>query len=455
MTRVFDSAGDEASAEGEARLRRGLSRLSSSSASAAGSAISRLPGSVDRAEAESLPGRNPDSFAWGNRQHAVPIESAYERLGVMRPLPGTRVETARGAMHMADEWFGPGHCHGSVRVDRALAVSAASVASIALDEKLAGIDLRRMLFVDTETTGLAGGAGTLPFLVGLGWFEDESLRVQQLFLRRPGEEAPILHHLAERLAASSCIVTYNGKSFDWPLLRTRFIMNRIAAPILPPHLDLLHCVRRVFKRRLGEVRLTRMEEELLGFRREDDVHGSQIPLLYARFLRGETERLLTPVLEHNTMDIVALAALLAVVTERYSTLREEDDPMDHLGYAKVAARANDDVRALSFAEAVIAGGGDPEVTLEALGLIAKVKRRRGDYVGAVKALEDGLLGLSASSDAAGYVRLVLSKLYEHKLKDFARALEHAELCRVEETSLALRRRARLAAKHARAAAILG
>ena len=138
------------------------------------------------------------------------------------------------------------------------------MASLALHPGLAGVDFQRMLFLDTETTGLAGGTGTVPFLVGLAWFEGRSLRVHQLFLRRLGEEAPMLRVLAERMAESSCLVTFNGKSFDWPLLRTRFVLNRVPAPAELPHLDLLHCARRVFKHRGSGTRLVHLEEQVLG-----------------------------------------------------------------------------------------------------------------------------------------------------------------------------------------------
>ena len=117
--------------------------------------------------------------------------------------------------------------------------------------------------LDTETTGLSGGTGTLPFLIGTARFEDDGrFLVEQLFLRRPGEEAPMLHWLASQLAATTCLVTYNGKSFDWPLLRSRFVMNRVPVPPLPPHLDLLHCARRVFARRNLGARLTDTRKRL-------------------------------------------------------------------------------------------------------------------------------------------------------------------------------------------------
>jgi uncharacterized protein YprB with RNaseH-like and TPR domain len=116
-------------------------------------------------------------------------------------------------------------------------IQPSTVASLALDGGLKSIDFSRLLLVDTETTGLHGGCGTLPFVIGLAWLDGESLVVRQHFVPGPGHERPHLLRLAERLHASSVLVTFNGKCFDWPLLRTRFVMNRLAAPPVLPHLD--------------------------------------------------------------------------------------------------------------------------------------------------------------------------------------------------------------------------
>ncbi|MEO0326125.1 MAG: ribonuclease H-like domain-containing protein [Myxococcota bacterium] len=185
--------------------------------------------------------------------------------GPARALPGQLEETPHGPVHVVRSVLEPHHCHGRVPVRSALGATSARVAELALDPALGEVDLRGMLLVDTETTGLGTAAGTVPFLVGVAFFEDESLVVEQLLLTRLGEEGPLLRHLAERIAAASCVVSYNGKSFDWPLLRARFVLNRIAAPTLPPHLDLLHCARRLYKRRLQRVRLVDMEREVLTF----------------------------------------------------------------------------------------------------------------------------------------------------------------------------------------------
>ena len=346
--------------------------------------------------------------------------------GTAAVFPGEVRETPFGRVHVVERWLEPHHCHGRVRVADALRTSLLAIAHLSRDPELERVDPAGMLYVDTETTGLHGGAGTLPFLVGLAWFEDESLRLQQLFLRRPGEEAPMLHLLAERLRAASCIVSYNGKSFDWPLLRTRFVMNRVPMPEPPPHLDLLHCARRVLKPRLGAVRLVRVESEVLGMRREDDVDGCDIPGIYLRWLRSGEPSPLVPVIEHNANDLIALAALLARLSCHYATLRADDDPRDHLAYARIALHAGDVDRAHDFATAAADGGGDPCVTLDALLLVARIARRRKEVMTEETILTRALAETTdLPPDLRARVRLRLAKLFEHRLRDPVGALAHA------------------------------
>ncbi|MBX3251543.1 MAG: ribonuclease H-like domain-containing protein, partial [Myxococcales bacterium] len=289
-----------------------------------------------------------------------------------RSLPGRREETPHGPLHRVSTWLEPHHCHGRVPVASALSVEARLVADLAIDRAFEGRDLRRVLFLDTETTGLSTASGTVAFLVGAATFEDESLHVEQLLLTRYHEEPAMLRHLADRIAAADVVASYNGKSFDWPLLRTRFVMNRVPAPPLPPHLDLLHCARRVFKRRMERLRLVDMERELLGFVREHDVSGAEIPGIYHHFVRSGDPGRLDGVVEHNAHDLVALAAILGELGRRYGELRREDEPEDHLGYARVAERAGDAERATRFALAAADGGGDEACTVDALVLAARV-----------------------------------------------------------------------------------
>src|SRR6202140_1174071 len=177
----------------------------------------------------------------------------------------------------------------------------------------------KWLFLDTETTGLSGGTGTYAFLIGLAWWDAGGLQVEQLFLRDFSEEHSLLHELAARLAERPVLVTFNGKSFDWPLLENRFTMTRaIKVPQLAAHLDLLHPARALWKLRLGSVRLVELERHVLdaerpGWHRGDDVASALIPQFYFDYLRGGTTDPLAGVVKHNQMDLRGLAALFGKI----------------------------------------------------------------------------------------------------------------------------------------------
>ena len=365
-------------------------------------------------------------------------------------LPGARAPTARGTLRVKTGWLDPQHCHGRILLTRALAADPESVAGLALDPGLSSVDLGGALFLDTETTGLGGGTGVVPFLVGLAWFEEGAMVVEQLLLEELDEEPAMLTRLRERVERASCVVTYNGKSYDWPLLEARAVLAR--EPRLPerPHLDLLHCSRRVYKPRLDRVRLVDMEAEVLGFVREHDVDGAEIPSLYWSYLREGDASLLTPVLEHNAHDVMALAAILAVLAERYAALHREDDPRDQLARAKVGFRNADFERAVRFAEAAAEGGGAPSVTAEAFELLARVAARRRDWTAAREALTRGLERVDDASGA--FLHLELAKILEHRAKDPEAALAHARHTALAEGPEGqARREARLEARIARRA----
>jgi uncharacterized protein YprB with RNaseH-like and TPR domain len=165
-------------------------------------------------------------------------------------------------------------------------------------------DADRWLFLDTETTGLAGGSGTYAFLVGIAWWEGGGLESEQFFLREYSEERALLFALRERMAEHPVLVTFNGKCFDWPLLETRYRMTRkMSAPIPRAHLDFLHPARNLWRLRLGSVRLSELERHILGWDRGADVLSGQIPQIYFDYLRGGPPERLVPVLNHNQMDL--------------------------------------------------------------------------------------------------------------------------------------------------------
>ena len=170
---------------------------------------------------------------------------------------------------------------------------------------------RSLVCLDTETTGLATAAGTLAFLIGLGWWSGMSYRQVQLLLPDQGEEGVLLDEVGRHLPPDAWLVTYNGRGFDWPLLVTRYRMMRRAAPAIGGHLDLLPHVRRLFRHRLDDARLGTVERMLLGVSRVDDVDGWEIPGRYLGFLRGGPAQPLAAVVRHNDEDVRSLARLLA------------------------------------------------------------------------------------------------------------------------------------------------
>ncbi len=238
---------------------------------------------------------------------------------------GGEEETPFGPCYAIERRYGLDHRHGPRPLGAAREVPPSFLAQLAGDPRLAALPHERLVLLDTETTGLAGGTGTYVFLVGLGFFareagprgDDWSFVVRQYFLRELREERALLHALAARLTDFGALVTFNGKSFDWPLLATRYTLARQAPPGGGrdgrgwPHLDLLHPARRVWRHRLASCSLGSLEGAVLGVRRATDVPSFLIPALYFRFLRDGDHEPLLPVLAHNEADIVSLLALLA------------------------------------------------------------------------------------------------------------------------------------------------
>ena len=179
------------------------------------------------------------------------------------------------------------------------------------------LDPRRILYLDTETTGL-GGSGTVAFLIGMGWLTDEGFEVHQFLMRDYPEEPYLLKHVAAGLERFDALCTFNGSTFDVPLLESRFLMNRMDRSVLDlPHLDLLHMSRRLWKLRLGRCNLGRLEEVILGQGRQEDLPGSEVPQRYFTYLKTKQESLLEDILKHNAQDIISLCVLLNHMADLY------------------------------------------------------------------------------------------------------------------------------------------
>jgi hypothetical protein len=293
-------------------------------------------------------------------------------------------------------------------------------------------DPARWLFLDTETTGLAGGTGTYAFLVGIAWWEAGGLQIEQFFMRDFTEEYSLLHELAGRVGERPVLVTFNGKSFDWPLLENRFAMTRsIAAPKLAAHLDLLHPARALWKLRLGSVRLVELEQHVLdaprlGWHREDDVSSALIPQFYFDYLRGGAAEPLARVVKHNQMDLRGLAALFGKMNALLSESADNSNKIESLdlfGLSRFLQRRGEAGRAQSACAQALAIGLPAEVRPRAQRELALMAKRRGEHARAAEIWQEIVTdpqdGIRACEQLAIH--------YERHAKETERAMEFAKL----------------------------
>lgn len=315
--------------------------------------------------------------------------------------------------------------------------------------------IRRPVFFDLETTGLSGGAGTIAFLVGCGFFDEGVFRTRQYFLTSFAAERALLEAVSEFLTSADCLVTYNGKTFDVPVMETRWLYQRMTPTLPESHLDMLHPARRLW-RRLGEeesdrsCRLTALERVLLGVWRQGDVSGWEIPARYFAYVREGNVAALEPVLLHNRYDLLSLAGLTAralrLVRDGTAALA---DPSEWLAVARIYEHAGLLARAEACYRDVI--DASPTLTvqrIDALRHLARLRRRDRRYVEAADAWH-ALLQLEPIPDsvAAFEAKEALAIHEEHRRRDLDAARQWAhELLNCENPrriSEALYRLARL------------
>jgi uncharacterized protein YprB with RNaseH-like and TPR domain len=295
-------------------------------------------------------------------------------------------------------------------------------------------DPERWLFLDTETTGLCGGTGTYPFLVGLAWWDGGGLEIEQLFMRDFGEERSLLAALAERMEERPVLVTFNGKSFDWPLLETRFRMSRkVSAPHPRAHLDFLHPARNLWKLRLGSVRLSQLERNVLGWDRGEDMDSALIPAMYLDFLRDGPADPLVPVFLHNQMDLRGLASLaVRIVTLLDDEEANSGDGLELFGLSRMCERRGQTDRARRMYEQTIGSDLPGETDRAARAALARLAKRDGDLARACKLWET----ITGNSREGYEAWEQLAIYYEHQERNPSRALD------ITREALAQLRRAR-------------
>jgi len=267
---------------------------------------------------------------------------------------------------------------------------------------------RRRVYIDTETTGLSGGSGTLAFLVGMAVVEADAIVMTQFLMTRFAAESDLLAAFANTLSTDDQLVSYNGKSYDLPLLMTRFRMQGLAHPFDGlPHLDLLYPVRRLFSRRWSDCRLTSLEANLLGFTRIDDLPGSEAPAAWFDYIRRGQGAQLVKVVDHNRQDIVSLAVAHSALAQAIEQPRAFE--VDLYTLARWLAETREaDARALLESHA-------DELCCDGQRLLARLARRAGHWPQAVALWES----LAASGCTDSLERL--AKYHEHISKDLAAA----------------------------------
>ncbi len=303
---------------------------------------------------------------------------------------------------------------GRVSIAWALESNPRMLSLLALAPEIAECSVRDALYFDTETTGL-GGAGTLAFLVGFARFNDNGeLVLEQLLLRDPADEVTLLARVVELMTKASMLVSFNGKSFDLPLLKSRCVMNKVPAPPKRPHMDLLHVGRRLHKRRLKRCKLIDLEREVLGFERsKEDIPGAEIPPLYGHFLRTGDESGIRSVVDHNAWDVLSMVALVGLYGKCLDSICTED--LSSLSTTFMRAKA------LEYAEITFNRMLREGDEIGAVRLRARMNKHRGEKSLALRDYRS--LNLTLDDDS---VRFELVKLLEHHAKDFEEALTVAQ-----------------------------
>src|SRR5579862_4568875 len=351
-------------------------------------------------------------------------------------LTGEEVETSFGRHFETEKLYERHRRHGSADIG-----SLADLPADLLDPIFEGAQdtpCAEWAFLDTETTGLSGGSGTCAFLVGVGRITPEGFRVRQFFMRDYAEEASLLDALTRHLEPFRVLITYNGRTFDQPLLETRYRLNRARPPFARmEHLDLLFGARRLWKLRFASCRLVDLENQILGVERHGDMPGALIPYVYFEYLRTRQAARMLPVFHHNSIDILTLACLTGIVP--YAFKNPADAPLRHgaemAGLARWLREAGETEQALKLFRRAIDAGLPDDLMFRTLWDIGMLERKLGgdaiptwtDLASArnpfrVKALEE------------------LAKHHEHGEKNHARALELTCEALVYEDSADLRKR---------------
>jgi uncharacterized protein len=379
---------------------------------------------------------------------ATPREGKWSRSFIEEWSEGEVISNEFGAHFQTERLFAGHRAHGSADIG-ALSDLPSDLLDALGGGEIPAAPPDRWAFLDTETTGLAGGSGTYAFLIGVGRVTPEGFRVRQFFMREYAEERSLLSALMEHLNSFDVLITYNGKSYDQPLLETRFRMTRHKPPFgRLSHLDLLYGARRLWKLRLENCRLIHLEQQILGFQREGDLPGELIPYVYFEYLRSREAGRVVPIFHHNAIDILTLACLTAIVPSAFRSSDAES-------LARVGVRRGEDLAGI--ARWLLAAGqveeglallkravdaGLPDILLfRTLLDIAQLEKKLGRLNAALSVFTE----LAGCRNAHRVTALEeLAKYYEHEERNYVLALEFTlQALQYDPSDELYRRRTRL------------
>lgn len=357
---------------------------------------------------------------WQQKLEALQQERDAGEHEIDRVVRGESVGDAERGFFLAHETFPLDAPQGAIELGAVLHASGDHIALSGSDDTLKEFDPRKALFIDTETSGLAGGAGTVAFLIGVAYFTEKGIRLDQCFMRDFDDEEPMLEYLAEVFKGKEAVVSYNGKSFDLPLLRTRFIQNRVPFRLdASMHFDLLHAARRFWKRRLGACNLTNVEREVLGLERHGDVPSYLIPQMWFDYLRTRDARPLQGVFYHHKMDILSLVALTGWLSRCLAAPDGEGftHTDDRLSLVRVYFNQKRYRDVIAFGDRLIADERDADARKECLTMLAVACKRLHDF----PRMQELLQLLLEENPSDLQTRWELAKHFEHRARDLAEA----------------------------------
>ena len=355
----------------------------------------------------------------------TPEAPKAEPVFVEEMLSGQVVETEFGTHFETERLYERHRRHGSVDISD-LAELPPHLLSAISEGTVRDAPAERWAFLDTETTGLAGGTGTYAFLVGIGRIAREGFRIRQFFMRDYAEEPSLLNAVARHLADFQVLVTYNGKAYDQPLLETRYRLARAKPPFgRMEHLDLLFGARRLWKLRFESCRLVDLENQVLGVERQGDLPGEMIPYVYFEYLRTKEAFRLVPVFHHNAMDILTLACLAGIVPRAFLAPGEAayGHGAEMVGLARWLRKAERLADAVELFRRAIDRGLRDELLFRTMWDVALLEKKQGRDDAALAVLAD----LAASPNPFRCAALEeLAKHYEHRERNYAVALDFVE-----------------------------